>query len=401
MRVLKTALVVSLVTVALSAQSGRKQIVPPAPGQGYSQAISVGGFVYVSGMMATDVTGDITAQTRQIFEQLQGVLKQAGSSVDHIVNAFVTLEQAGDVEAFDEVYRAQFKSAFPARTVYIGNMVRPGALVEMWVTAVPDGNPRRAIAPVGWMNPSGPYSYAIQSGDTLFLSGMVSANMTDLTRVGGDTEAQVKRAMGNAIELLKSGGMTLDNTVSAHVAITHRNAEFAIMNTTYGSYWDIKDPKARGAVPGRPFRATVGLDNLPGFDFQVSFVAVKGSTPREVVIPPNPDGTPGQLGALPFSPAIRVGNRIWISGTTGGTVQPIRAHLKENIARLERVLEAGGFSYSDIVLVEVWLTNVSHYEVMDEVFREIFPTNPPVRKVVGVDALGGTAVTEIAYVAVK
>ena len=68
MRVFKTALVVSLAVVGLSAQSGGKQYVPPASGQGYSQAVNVGGFVYVSGMMATDVTGDITAQTKQIFQ---------------------------------------------------------------------------------------------------------------------------------------------------------------------------------------------------------------------------------------------------------------------------------------------------------------------------------------------
>jgi enamine deaminase RidA (YjgF/YER057c/UK114 family) len=280
-------------------------------------------------------------------------------------------------------------------------MIRPGALVEIWAIAVPDGAPRKAIAPPGWAKPGGPYSYAIQSGDTLFLSGMVSANMTDLTRVGGDTAAQVTRAMGNAIELLKVAGMTIDDTVSSRVVITHRNAEFALMNQIYGAYWYIKDPKATGAVPGRPDRATVGLDNLPGYDFQVSFIAVKGASPREVVIPPNPDGTPGQLGTLPFSPAIKVGNRLWVSGTTGGTTRPAGAHVKEVMARLERSLKAAGFSYSDIVLLEVWVTNISDYEAVDQVLREYFPTNPPVRKIEGIDALGGTAIVEVGYFAVK
>jgi 2-iminobutanoate/2-iminopropanoate deaminase len=264
MRVLKRALVISLVVVGLSAQSGGKQFVRPTPGEGFSQAIRAGGFVYVSGMMAGG-KGDITVQTKEIFDNLRGVLKQAGSSVDNIVNVFVTLEQAGDVTAFDQVYRTQFTGDLPARTTYVGNMVRPGALVDIWVTAVPDGGQRRAIMPAGWMKPAGPYSYAIQSGDTLFASGMVSANMADLTRVGGDTESQVRKAMSNATELLKTAGMTLDDAVSSRVAITHRNAEFAIMNSTYGAYWDIKDPQARGAVPGRPDRATVGLDNTsPG-----------------------------------------------------------------------------------------------------------------------------------------
>jgi enamine deaminase RidA (YjgF/YER057c/UK114 family) len=71
------------------------------------------------------------------------------------------------------------------------------------------------------------------------------------------------------------------------------------------------------------------------------------------------------------------------------------------MTRLERVLKADGFSYSDIVLLEVWLTNISDYEAVDKVLRGYFPSNPPVRKIVGVDALGGTAVVEVGYFAVK
>ena len=83
MRILKIAVVISSVVVGLSAQSGGKQFVRPAPGQDplFSPAIRVGGFVYVSGILATDVKGDIAAQTKQVFENLRGVLKQAGSSI--------------------------------------------------------------------------------------------------------------------------------------------------------------------------------------------------------------------------------------------------------------------------------------------------------------------------------
>ena len=403
---LKTALVVSSLVLGCS-QSGGKEYVGPAPGQHFSQAVSTDGFVYVSGVIASDITGDIAAQTTEIFENLRGVLKQAGSSIEHIVNATVTLEQAGDLAAMDAVYGAQFKGDPPARSTYIGNMVRPGALLEIAVTAVPNGAPRRAVMPPGWMKPASPYSYAMQSGDTLFLSGMVSTDMKDLTRVRGDTPTQVRRAMDNAVELLKAAGMTLDDTVSSRVVITHRVAEFALMNETYGPYWNVTDRTLSGpGVPGRPGRATVGLDNLPGFDFQVTFIAVRGSAPREVVVAPNADGTPGQQGLF-FPSGITVGNRMWTSGIIGGTAEnigDIEAETKENLTRLERFLKAGGFGYTDVVAVEVWLTNVRHYEAVDEILRETFPTNPPVRKVVGVDQLGGyqnRSLTEIAFIAAR
>ena len=50
----------------------------------------------------------------------------------------------------------------------------------------------------------------------------------------------------------------------------------------------------------------------------ITFVAIKGSSPREVIIPARPDGTPGQAGPN-YSPAIKVGNRLFVSGGTGTT----------------------------------------------------------------------------------
>jgi 2-iminobutanoate/2-iminopropanoate deaminase len=406
MRILKIVLVISSVVIGLSAQSGGKQIlVRGAAGQPSSTAIRAGGFIYVSGMMATDVKGNITAQTNQIFQNLRGVLKQAGSSIDNIAIATVTLEQAQDLAAMDEVFREQFKGDPPARTTYIGNMVRPGALLEIAVTAIPNGGQRRAITPAGWMQPKSPYSYAIQSGDTLFLSGMLPQNMNDLSPARGDIATQTKKAMDNAVELLRAAGMSLDDTISSRVVLRQRVADFANMNSTYAPYWDIKDTRASGVVPGRPGRATVGLGLFAPYDMEVTFVAAKGSSPREVVIPPNPDGSPGTLGALPFSPAIKIGNQIWVSGTTGGTPEntgDIRAQTKENLTRLGRTLKAAGFDFKDVVTTEVWMTNVSQLNGLNEVFRETFPTNPPVRKVVGLESLGGgNALTEIALMAIK
>jgi 2-iminobutanoate/2-iminopropanoate deaminase len=245
------------------------------------------------------------------------------------------------------------------------------------------------------------WSWAIEAGDTVFLSGMVSADMKDYTPVRGDVPQQVRKAMDNALVLLKTAGLTLDNTVSARNVITHRVADFFLMNTAYAPYWTVKDWKASGpGVPGRPGRATVGLENPPGFDFQTTFIAVKSGTPREIVVAPNADGTPGEQG--PWYPSgVTVGNRMWVSGTTGGNVQPIKAHIQNNINSLVRFMKASNFDLSHVVAVEVWLTNVRHLDVLNEVFRENFPKNPPVRKVVGVDSLGGTSMSEIAFIAVR
>ena len=103
----------------------------------YAQAIKVGGFVYTVGQIALDPTtgnlveGDIASQTRQVLENLQSVLKAAGSSLDRVVKATVFLQNMADFAAMNEVYAEYLGAAKPARsTVGVAELPR-GALVEI------------------------------------------------------------------------------------------------------------------------------------------------------------------------------------------------------------------------------------------------------------------------------
>src|SRR5215213_6711607 len=201
------------VTASISAESGKQFVRPPA-GQTppYSLAITAGGTIYVAGQLPTDdkgnlAAGDITAQATQVFTNLRGILQQAGSSLDNVVHATVMLQNAADFAALDQLYRQQFKGELPARTTVIGSMVRPGALIEIQVVAVPNGAERKAILPAGWAKPTSPYNYAIKSGDTLYLSGLVSRSGRDNAQVQGDIATQTKTIMDNAGEILKAAGM--------------------------------------------------------------------------------------------------------------------------------------------------------------------------------------------------
>jgi 2-iminobutanoate/2-iminopropanoate deaminase len=399
MRTLRAALLMISVVTAVSAQTA-KQFVPPPPGQTppYSLAITAGGVIYVAGQLPTDekgnlVTGDITVQTRQVFDNLRGVLKQAGSSLDNAVHATVMLQNAADFAAVDQIYRQQFTAEPPARTTIIGAMVRPGALLEIQVTAVPNGVQRKAILPRGWMKPTSPYNYAIQAGDTLYISGLVSRNGKDNSQVPGDIATQVKTIMDNAGQILEAAGMSYGDLVSGHVALRDMKL-FAPMNDAYRTYWE-KDRPARVSCQAAP----------PGtFDVEITFVAIKGSAKREVIIPPRPDGTPGPVGPN-YSPAIRVGNRLFISGGTGSTdtnAGNMKLQTTETLTRFGGALKAAGFDYKDVVAADVYVTDIQKFNDMNEGYRPFFPTNPPVRATVGVGRLANeNALAEIMLTAVK
>jgi 2-iminobutanoate/2-iminopropanoate deaminase len=400
MRFIRTAAIILLSLAAgLSAQSNKKFVHPPA-GQTppYNLAVTAGGVIYVAGQLPTDdkgnlVQGDFTAQAKQVFDNLRGILQQAGSSLDNAVTATVMLQNAADFPTLDQIYRQQFKGEPPARTTVIGSMVRPGALLEIQVTAVPNGVQRKAILPAGWMKPTSPYNYAIQAGDTLYLSGLVSRNGKDNSPVQGDIAAQVKTIMDNAGEILKAAGMSYGDLVQGRVALKDMD-KFAAMNDVYRTYWE-KD---------RPARVSCQVSPPGTFDVEITFMAIKGSSPREVIIPARPDGTPGQSGPN-FSPAIKVGNRLFISGGTGSTqanATDMKGQTSETLTRFGPTLKAAGFDYKDIVASDVYITDVARFNEMNDGYRPFFATDAPVRATLGVGRLAGaSALAEIMVTAVK
>ena len=108
----------------------------------YEQAIKANGFIYTAGQIPIDpktanfVEGDISAQTRQVLENLKAVLEAGGSSLDRVVKATVFLKNMADFAAMNDVYAQYLGSAKPARsTVAVAELPR-GALVEIDLVAL-------------------------------------------------------------------------------------------------------------------------------------------------------------------------------------------------------------------------------------------------------------------------
>src|ERR1700751_4417975 len=103
----------------------------------FTQAIEVGGFLYLSGQVGPDPTtgklveGGIVAGTELGFQNLSEVLKAAGKSFDHVARAGVYLTSISDFAAMNGIYAKYFSQPFPARTT-IGVAALPlGACVEI------------------------------------------------------------------------------------------------------------------------------------------------------------------------------------------------------------------------------------------------------------------------------
>ena len=108
----------------------------------YEQAIKANGFIYTAGQIPIDpktgnfVEGGITAQTRQVLENLKAVLEAGESSLDRVVKATVFLKNMADFGAMNDVYTQYLGGAKPARsTVAVAELPR-GALIEIDLVAL-------------------------------------------------------------------------------------------------------------------------------------------------------------------------------------------------------------------------------------------------------------------------
>ena len=108
----------------------------------YSHAIIANGFVFTAGKIGTDpktdmlVAGGIAEQTEQVLNNLETVLKAAGSSLDAVVKTTIFLADLNDFAKMNEVYAKRFKAPFPARsTVQVARLPRD-AKIEIEAVAV-------------------------------------------------------------------------------------------------------------------------------------------------------------------------------------------------------------------------------------------------------------------------
>lgn len=109
--------------------------------------------------------------------------------------------------------------------------------------------------------------------------------------------------------------------------------------------------------------------------------------------------------ALPFSGAVLVGNTLYLSGSLGlegGQVPEDPAVEARNVMNaIKRNVEAAGMTMDDLVYVQIFCSDVSHYQAFNEVYRTFFTKEFPARAFVGAGTLLFGARFEVQGIAVK
>jgi len=109
----------------------------------------------------------------------------------------------------------------------------------------------------------------------------------------------------------------------------------------------------------------------------------------------------------PYSQAIRAAGLLFVSGQialnpqTGEVLEgDVAAQTERLMKSATAILEAGGASMSTVVKTTVYLTDMSHFTQMNEVYARYFESDPPARSTVAVAALPRNVLVEIDFVAI-
>jgi len=117
------------------------------------------------------------------------------------------------------------------------------------------------------------------------------------------------------------------------------------------------------------------------------------------------DKAPAAVG--PYSQAVKAGNLLFASGQipldpiTNELVEgDVQVQTRQVLTNLKALLTAAGASLDKVVKTTVFLTDMNDFPLMNEIYSEFFPSNPPARACVAVSALPKAVSVEVEAIAI-
>ena len=113
----------------------------PTPKGPYSPAMVYGDLVFVSGQGPVDaatgdiIEGDVLVQMKATMENIETILKAAGSSLKDVLKVTVYLADMNEFARMNELYAQYFGPVFPARTTIQAGRLPMDIKIEIDVTA--------------------------------------------------------------------------------------------------------------------------------------------------------------------------------------------------------------------------------------------------------------------------
>jgi enamine deaminase RidA (YjgF/YER057c/UK114 family) len=246
----------------------------------------------------------------------------------------------------------------------------------------------KQIMPPG-TKPGGPFSPGILAGEFLYVAGQ-GAKSPD-GKLPADKAEQIRQCLRNVKTVVEAAGLTMQHVVYVQAYLMDYSDE-DLLNRVWKEFFPTAPPA----------RSTIGVAALSGTTVEMSAVAVKDLSLKKPVVP---SGYPS--GAMPISPAVLAGDRLYLSGFlgrdihTGKVPEDPAEQVELAFTRLHETLAAAGADFANLVFVNPYLTRKIPAGVMNKIYAKHFEMgNTPARATIEVAGLPNGANIEFTGVAV-
>lgn len=308
----------------------------------FSHAARVGDTIYLGATAGTDPTRtlagtvsgitDIAAQTRQMFDNLETVLKEFGACLDDVVQVKSYLVDMRDVNTYRGLFVDRFPHNAPSHAVAGSwHFPLPQAMVELDAIAIV-GQGHRGVHDARL--PSSPYGFANAGqicGPRHFVTVLPIAREGRIQAL--DIESQSEQAMDNLLLALESSGLVATDLVRLHVTLSDARS--------FPCFTEVVQRRL-GAI--RP-TATVTAAQLPDVQARVQIEALSFVGGGRVI------GSNAAAGG--FAPAILADDTLYTSGLLAGDAQlsfsDVRAEADAIWDKLQALICEAGLPSNSIV----------------------------------------------------
>lgn len=218
----------------------------------FAEAVRGGNLLFLSGQIGAQpgssrpVPGGVAAETRQAMENIGAVLKRHGLGYGDLVKCTMMLTDMAQWQALNQAYASFFADGrFPARSTIGAASLALGAKVEIDCIARAQNLP--SATNIG--TPLGPYSQAVRSGNTVYISGVIAYDASTRSFAAGGIAAQMQQVFANLDGVLAANSLTRGDIVKTTLFL-HSAADMTAANQAYAAYFARGLKPARTTVPG-------------------------------------------------------------------------------------------------------------------------------------------------------
>ena len=336
----------------------------------FSQGWKVGHLIFVGGQISTDrhgrtiAAGDIATQTRNVFEHIRRVLREAGADLKDIVKLNTYYQFDGEGHAITEFWEQMTRVRLeylaepgPAATaVRVAGFACEGLLIEIEAIAAVGVEKVRLMPKDHWdWSIPVPLSQGWRIGDLIFVGGQISADRKGRTIGAGDIAAQTRNVFRNIESVLREAGADMRDVVKLNTYYQFEGDGRAITE-----FWERMTKVRMEFLPNPgPAGTAVRVNGFAYEDLLIEIEAIATVADDKARLMPK-DHWDWSM-PVPFSQGWKVGDLVFVGGQIsadrhGHTVGAgdIARQTRNTFEAIRRVLAEAGADTSDIVKLNTY-----------------------------------------------